>query len=255
MGVPTWHRFAAGLVWTCTRRRWSRRRSTRGRVSCASRGCRVRRARWRRSARALPGPVRVAYEAGPTGFGLARELAAVGVGCVVAAPGKIARAPQDRVKTDRRDAERLVRLLMAGELHRGPGAGDRRGGVARSGPRAGGSARRSDADASPGRQAAAASRRSLGRATTGRRRTGTGWPASRSRSRSRRRARRRPRRDRRAAGPPRQPRAPDDRAGPGLAVGDGGRAAAVPARHRHAHRRSGCAPRSATSTASGGPGS
>jgi transposase len=67
--------------------------------------------------RALPAPVRVAYEAGPTGFGLARELAAAGIACVVAAPGKIARAPQDRVKTDRRDAERLVRLLMAGELH------------------------------------------------------------------------------------------------------------------------------------------
>jgi transposase len=48
---------------------------------------------------------------------VARELAAVGVQCVVAAPGKIARAPQDRVKTDRRDAERLVRLLMAGDLH------------------------------------------------------------------------------------------------------------------------------------------
>jgi transposase len=67
--------------------------------------------------RGLPAPVRVAYEAGPTGFGLARELVAAGIGCVVAAPGKIARAPQDRVKTDRRDAERLVRLLMAGELH------------------------------------------------------------------------------------------------------------------------------------------
>ena len=67
--------------------------------------------------RALPGPARVAYEAGPTGFGLARELEALGVGCVVAAPGKIPRAPQDRVKTDRRDAERLARLLMAGELH------------------------------------------------------------------------------------------------------------------------------------------
>jgi transposase len=39
------------------------------------------------------------------------------VKCVVAAPGKIPRAPQDRVKTDRRDAEKLVRLLMAGELH------------------------------------------------------------------------------------------------------------------------------------------
>ncbi|MBA3305399.1 MAG: IS110 family transposase [Thermoleophilaceae bacterium] len=67
--------------------------------------------------RALAGPTRVAYEAGPTGFGLARELTAMGVGCVVAAPGKIPRAPQDRVKTDRRDAEKLARLLMAGELH------------------------------------------------------------------------------------------------------------------------------------------
>jgi transposase len=65
----------------------------------------------------LPGPVRVAYEAGPTGFGLARALGAAGVGCVVAAPGKIERAATDRVKTDRRDAERLVRLLMVGGLH------------------------------------------------------------------------------------------------------------------------------------------
>jgi transposase len=65
----------------------------------------------------LPGPARVAYEAGPTGFGLARALGAAGVGCVVAAPGKIERAAQDRVKTDRRDAERLVRLLMVGGLH------------------------------------------------------------------------------------------------------------------------------------------
>ena len=65
----------------------------------------------------LPGPARVAYEAGPTGFGLARALEAAGVGCVVAAPGKIERPAQDRVKTDRRDAERLVRLLMIGGLH------------------------------------------------------------------------------------------------------------------------------------------
>ena len=64
----------------------------------------------------LPGPVRVAYEAGPTGFGLARALEAAGVGCVVAAPGKIERPASDRVKTDRRDAERLLRLLMIGGL-------------------------------------------------------------------------------------------------------------------------------------------
>jgi transposase len=64
----------------------------------------------------LPGPVRVSYEAGPTGFGLARLLDRSGVGCVVAAPGKIARGATDRVKTDRRDAELLMRLLMAGQL-------------------------------------------------------------------------------------------------------------------------------------------
>ena len=65
----------------------------------------------------LPGPARVAYEAGPTGYGLARELAKRDVECVVAAPSKIPRASGDRVKTDRRDAELLVRLLMAGKLH------------------------------------------------------------------------------------------------------------------------------------------
>jgi len=65
----------------------------------------------------LPGPVRVSYEAGPTGYGLARELAKRGVECVIAAPSKIPRASGDRVKTDRRDAESLARLLLAGKLH------------------------------------------------------------------------------------------------------------------------------------------
>jgi transposase len=65
----------------------------------------------------LPRPVRAAYEAGPTGYGLARELARRGMQCVVAAPSKIPRASGDRVKTDRRDAELLVRLLLAGKLH------------------------------------------------------------------------------------------------------------------------------------------
>jgi transposase len=74
----------------------------------------------------LPAPVRAAYEAGPTGYGLARELAGRKVECVVAAPGKIPRASGDRVKTDRRDAEHLARLLLAGELCpvRVPGAGE-----------------------------------------------------------------------------------------------------------------------------------
>jgi transposase len=65
----------------------------------------------------LPGPVRATYEAGPTGFALARRLQAAGVDCVVCAPGLIPRGPSDRIKTDQRDAERLVRLLIAGELH------------------------------------------------------------------------------------------------------------------------------------------
>ena len=65
----------------------------------------------------LPGPTRVAYEAGPTGYGLARALLAAGIECIVAAPGKIERAANDKVKTDRRDSERLVRLLMVGSLH------------------------------------------------------------------------------------------------------------------------------------------
>jgi transposase len=68
-------------------------------------------------AAALPGPVRATYEAGPTGFVLARRLERAGVACVVCAPGLIPRGPSDRVKTDRRDAARLVRLLAAGELH------------------------------------------------------------------------------------------------------------------------------------------
>ena len=59
----------------------------------------------------------MAYEAGPTGYGLARALEAAGVGCVVAAPGKIERPAQDKVKTDQRDAERLLRLLMIDGLH------------------------------------------------------------------------------------------------------------------------------------------
>jgi transposase len=65
----------------------------------------------------LPGPVRATYEAGPTGFALARRLDAAGVSCLVCAPGLIPRGSSDRVKTDRRDAERLARLLIAGELH------------------------------------------------------------------------------------------------------------------------------------------
>jgi transposase len=65
----------------------------------------------------LPAPVRATYEAGPTGFSLARKLEQAGVDCLVCAPGLIPRGATDRIKTDERDAERLVRLLIAGELH------------------------------------------------------------------------------------------------------------------------------------------
>jgi transposase len=64
---------------------------------------------------ALPAPVRVVYEAGPTGYRLARACAEAGIACVVAAPSRV-RAAADRVKTDRRDAERLARLLRLGEI-------------------------------------------------------------------------------------------------------------------------------------------
>jgi transposase len=64
----------------------------------------------------LPGPVAVTYEAGPTGFGLARDLTAAGFRCEVAAPSKIRRAPGDRVKTDSRDALLLARLLRMDDL-------------------------------------------------------------------------------------------------------------------------------------------
>ena len=50
--------------------------------------------------RNLPGPVAVTYEAGPTGYGLARFLPENGIDCVVAAPSKLQRPAGDRVKTD-----------------------------------------------------------------------------------------------------------------------------------------------------------
>lgn len=64
----------------------------------------------------LPGPVAVTYEAGPTGFALARFLLAAGMVCLVAAPSKLQRPSGDRVKTDTRDARHLARLLHLGEI-------------------------------------------------------------------------------------------------------------------------------------------
>ncbi|MCA1678734.1 MAG: IS110 family transposase [Actinobacteria bacterium] len=64
----------------------------------------------------LPAPVRACYEAGPTGFGLYRAATAAGVRCEVIAPSKTPRASGDKVKCDRKDAEHLLRQLMAGAL-------------------------------------------------------------------------------------------------------------------------------------------
>jgi transposase len=66
--------------------------------------------------RGVERPARMVYEAGPTGYGLARRARAEGIELGVCAPGKTERPPADRVKTDKRDAIRLARLLAAGEL-------------------------------------------------------------------------------------------------------------------------------------------
>ena len=56
------------------------------------------------------------YEAGPTGFVLARRLIKLGYECLVIAPSEIPSKSGDRVKTDRRDARKLARLLRSGDL-------------------------------------------------------------------------------------------------------------------------------------------
>src|SRR5215211_3405725 len=64
----------------------------------------------------LPQPVKVTYEAGPTGYELARFLRGRGVACLVAAPSKLTRPAGNRVKTDAKDAEHLCRLLRLDEI-------------------------------------------------------------------------------------------------------------------------------------------
>lgn len=66
--------------------------------------------------RALPQPVYACYEAGPTGFAFYRAASAAGLRVDVIAPSKTPRAPGDRIKSDRKDAELLARLLLAGQL-------------------------------------------------------------------------------------------------------------------------------------------
>ena len=56
------------------------------------------------------------YEAGPTGYGLHRQIKSLGPACIVVAPSLIPKRPGDKVKTNRRDAMSLAKLLRAGEL-------------------------------------------------------------------------------------------------------------------------------------------
>jgi transposase len=60
--------------------------------------------------------LRVCYEAGPTGYALYWQLTQRGVKCEVVAPTLVPVKSGDRVKTDRRDAERLARCYRAGDL-------------------------------------------------------------------------------------------------------------------------------------------
>ncbi|WP_231263133.1 IS110 family transposase [Nocardioides alpinus] len=65
---------------------------------------------------ALPGPVAVTYEAGPTGFDLYRALTGAGIRCEVAAPSKLQKPSGERVKTDAKDAIHLARLLRLDDI-------------------------------------------------------------------------------------------------------------------------------------------
>ena len=79
----------------------------------------VRLRRWNGSSRSWPSryeKVHVCYEAGPTGYGLYRQVRELGHECTVVAPSLIPRKPGERVKTNRRDAVSLARLFRAGEL-------------------------------------------------------------------------------------------------------------------------------------------
>jgi len=60
--------------------------------------------------------IHIVYEAGPCGYGLYRQLVQKGFDCMVCAPSLIPKKPGERVKTDRRDAVKLVRSLRAGDL-------------------------------------------------------------------------------------------------------------------------------------------
>jgi len=67
-------------------------------------------------ARSMPQPAGCVYESGPTGFDLQRKMAEAGVECCVGAVSKMLRPAGDRVKTDKRDAVFLARMLAVGNI-------------------------------------------------------------------------------------------------------------------------------------------
>ena len=98
-----------------------------------------------------PEGLKICYEAGPTGYALYWQLTKMGIDCEVVAPSLIPRKPGDKIKTDRRDAEKLAQCFQSGTLtsvwvpERGPR------GAAGPRPRAGGyEARREPGETSPG---------------------------------------------------------------------------------------------------------
>ena len=60
--------------------------------------------------------LKVCYEAGPTGFVLARRLIHLGLDCVVMSPSKTERKPNEKIKTDKRDARKIAKLFRNGDI-------------------------------------------------------------------------------------------------------------------------------------------
>ena len=186
----------------------------------------------------LPGPVRAVYEAGPTGFGLARQARAEGVEVMVCSPGAIPRQPGDKIKTDTRDALKLARLLAAGQLRPvvvpAPELEALRDLVrAREDLRG-------DLMGARHRVSKLLLRRGLvfdGPGETWSQRHRSGSDRALRAAVGRGGVRRVPRPSRGALGAPRAPRSLDRRAVLAGIVGANGRAIAVPARRRHADRR------------------
>ncbi len=70
----------------------------------------------KRLEKVAPGEIEICYEAGVCGFALQRKLSNKRIKCMVIAPALVPYKPGDRVKTDRRDAKKLVEYFMAGQL-------------------------------------------------------------------------------------------------------------------------------------------